>query len=138
VAVTFHVDTVQGLVRATFTRAVTLPELTAYARTLMRQGLLELPQLIDARRGTLTLSEADTREFSNLMSSLRQVYGRAAVAFVPGDAASTAVGQVYREVGAGGSSAYQAFTDVAAAEKWLTSQAADPQDPGTMLPAEDA
>lgn len=136
-AVTFHVDTVHRLVRATFTRAVTLPELTAYARTLMRQRLLELPQLIDARRGTLALSAADTREFSDVMSSLRQVYGRAAVAFVSGDAASTAVGQAYREMGAGGSSAYEAFTDLVTAERWLTSQATDSRDPGTMQRADD-
>jgi hypothetical protein len=110
-----HVD----VIRTTYLGIVTMVDLVGYARCLATEGLLDRPQLIDGREATVWLSESETRELADLMASLRAMFGAAPVAFVPGDVASLRVAEWYREMGAG-STRYEVFEEVQAAERWLT------------------
>jgi non-ribosomal peptide synthetase component F len=119
-AITFVLDPHRPLVRTTYTGRITFREVVAYAHELVHQKLLATPQLIDARRATLTLSEEETRQISDLLASLRQRHGRAPVAFVAGNAASYGVAAGYGDLGAGGIPAFSIFEDVEAADVWIT------------------
>jgi hypothetical protein len=118
-AIVFRLDAQRHLVRTTYTGAITLTELVGYARALAAQGLVAVPQLIDARRAVLTVSPAETRELSDLMASLRAGRGPAQVAFVAGDADSYYIAESYAELGAGENPGYRIFDDVGAAELWI-------------------
>ena len=115
------VDPVHRIVRATYTGPIFLPELTSHVRTLVVMQLLTLPQLIDGRRAVLALSEPEINEFSGLMGTLRQVYGRAPVAFVAGDQISEWVAEHYADAGAGDNPVFRLFDDLEAAERWIYS-----------------
>jgi hypothetical protein len=107
------------VIRTTYIGVVTLADLVGYARSLAMEGLLVHPQLIDGREATLSLSESETREFSDVMTSLRAMFGRAPVAFVPGNPASHRIARWYSEMGAG-STCLGLFEEVQAAERWIT------------------
>jgi hypothetical protein len=128
-AITFLVDSVHRVVRATYTGAVTLPDLTEYSRTLLALQVLALPQLIDARGATLLLSEGDLEDFSALMGSLRRVFGHAPVAFVAGNHLSYLTAEHYEDLSAGYNPAFRVFEDVATAETWIVGHATG-HDPG--------
>jgi hypothetical protein len=108
------------LVRTTYTGFITLVDLVTYARALATHGLLGHPNLIDGRKATVLLSERETREFAQLMTSLRTMLGTAPVAFVSGNVTSQRTAHRYRDMGAG-SNPYQVFDDVGVAEGWLAS-----------------
>ena len=113
------VDPAHGFVRVTLTGSIALPELASHAHTLLTLQLLALPQLIDGRRSLLALSEAEIGEFSDLMASLRRVYGRAPVAFVARDQISEWVAERYADAGAGDNPGFRVFDDFEAAEHWI-------------------
>jgi hypothetical protein len=117
-SITYVVDSRIRLVRSTYTGFVTLVDLVTYVKTLAAAGLLDHAMLIDARQATLLLTKRDTREFAEVMESLRAMFGRARVAFVPGNVTSQRTAERYVAMGAG-SNPYQVFEDVSAAEGWL-------------------
>lgn len=117
-SITYVVDPRVHLIRTVYTGFVTLVDLVTYVKTLAAQGVLGHPMLIDARHATLLLTEQDTREFAQVMESLRAMFGKAPVAFVPGNVTSQRTAERYVEMGAG-SNPYQVFEDVATAEGWL-------------------
>ena len=114
-------DQQSELVRTTLVGSVSLADLARHARALATNRLLTVDQLVDGRMGSLRLSLDETREFADLMGSLRSVYGSARVAFVPGDAESHRFAERYREMGAGANPAFALFEDVPSAEVWLVS-----------------
>jgi hypothetical protein len=118
VSISFLLDHHHHLVRTTFLGIIPLIDLVIYVRSLATQGLLRYPQLIDAREATLRLTAPELREIAGLMTSLRAMFGKAPVAFVPGDAGSYGVVQQYWEMGAGGTE-LAVFEDVGAAEVWI-------------------
>jgi hypothetical protein len=117
-SITYLLDPQLNVIRTTYLGIITLVDLVGYARSLATEGLLSHPQLIDGREATVWLSESETRELADLMASLRAMFGAAPVAFVPGDDASLRVAERYREIGAG-STHYEVFDEVQAAEHWL-------------------
>ena len=117
-SIMYGVDERVPLVRTTYTGFVTLVDLVTYVKTLAAQGLLGHPMLIDARHATLLLTEQDTREFAQVMESLRAMFGKAPVAFVSRNVTSQRTAERYVEMGAG-SNTYQLFEDLATAEGWL-------------------
>lgn len=117
-SISYLLDARLKLIRSTFVGVITLVDLVAYVRSLAAEDLLQHPQLIDARKATLRLTEWEIREIADLMTSLRTMFGRAPVGFVAGNAASRRIVQRYREMGAG-STRFEVFEDMAAAEVWL-------------------
>jgi hypothetical protein len=107
------------LIRTTCIGIVTMVDLVGYVRALATERLLIHPQLVDGREATLWLTESETRELADLMTSLRAMFGAAPVAFVPGNLASHRVAQRYCEMGAG-STRLELFEEIHAAERWLT------------------
>jgi hypothetical protein len=107
------------VIRTTYVGIITLADLVGYVRSLATEGLLVCPQLIDGREATLWLTEGETREFADLMTSLRAMFGGAPVAFVSGNPASLRIARRYSEMGAG-STCLGLFDEVQAAERWLT------------------
>jgi hypothetical protein len=122
-SISYLLDPHLQVIRTTYLGIVTLADLVAYVRSLATEGLLKHPQLIDAREATLWLTESETRELSDLMTSLRALFGGAPVAFVPGNSASHRVARRYGEMGAG-STRLELFEGVQAAERWLTEREA--------------
>ena len=118
-SINFLVDPQRQVVRTSYIGLVGPVELTAYARSLVSQGLLRRAQLIDCRTATLALTAGDTRRLSDMMGELRAEHGTAPVAFVAGDAASYDVARWYLELGAGSNPAFEVFADIAAAETWI-------------------
>lgn len=117
-SISYLLDLHGDVIRTTYLGTITMVDLVGYVRCLATEGLLDRPQLIDGRGATVWLSEGETRELAELMASLRAMFGAAPVAFVPGDAASMRVAEWYREMGAG-STRYEVFEEVQAAERWL-------------------
>jgi hypothetical protein len=106
------------VIRTTYIGIITMVDLVGYARSLATEGLLRHPQLIDGREATLWLTESETRELADLMTSLRAMFGAAPVAFVPGDRSSHRIAKRYSEMGAG-TTRLEVFEEVRAAELWL-------------------
>jgi hypothetical protein len=117
-SISYLLDPKLEVIRTTYLGIVTMVDLVGYVRTLATEGLLRLPQLIDGREATVWLTEDETRELAELMTSLRAMFGSAPVAFVPGNLASHRVARRYREMGAG-STRLEVFEEVRAAELWL-------------------
>jgi hypothetical protein len=118
-AISFVLDRERRCVRAVYSGVIAPQDVERYAAALVQQRLLHLPQLIDARRALLALSEADVRNLAALMASLRQVHGRAPVAFVPGNEASHDVAEQYAELGAGDNARFRIFDTLESAEGWF-------------------
>lgn len=117
-SISYLLDPHEHVIRTTYLGIITMVDVVGYVRSLATEGLLTHPQLIDGREATVWLSEGETRELADLMASLRAMFGAAPVAFVPGDDASLRVAERYREMGAG-STRYEVFEEVQAAERWL-------------------
>ena len=117
-SISFLADHHHHLVRTTCLGIITMVELVVYFRSLATQGLLKYPQLIDAREATLRLTATELREIADQMTSLRAMFGKAPIAFVPRDAESYRVAREYGVMGAGGTE-LEVFEDVAAAEVWI-------------------
>jgi hypothetical protein len=118
-SISFLLDPHLQVIRTTYVGIITMVDLVAYARSLATERLLMHPQLVDGRAATLRLTENETREFADLMTSLRAMFGeKAPVAFVPGDTESYRVVQQYWEMGAGGTE-LAVFVEVGAAEVWI-------------------
>jgi hypothetical protein len=106
------------VLRTTYTGIITMSDVVGYVRSLATEGLLIHPQLIDGREATVWLTESETRELADLMTSLRAMFGAAPVAFVPGNIASHRVAQRYSEMGAG-ATRLELFDELQDAERWL-------------------
>jgi hypothetical protein len=117
-SISYLLDPRVHVIRTTYLGIISMADLVGYVRSLATEGLLIHPQLIDGREATVWLTESETRELADLMTSLRAMFGAAPVAFVPGDFASHRVAERYREMGAG-STRYEVFEEVRAAEQWL-------------------
>jgi hypothetical protein len=118
-AIRFFVDEEDELVRTVCTGVITLRDFELYAGILADRGLLRMPQLIDGRRALFAFRRGELEWFARLMTMLREVYGRAPVAFVTGDAIARELAQHYAALGAGGNPAYRVFTDLLAAREWI-------------------
>jgi hypothetical protein len=114
----FLVDPHSQLLRTTYLGLITTVELARYVWALAERDLLKHAQLIDARQATLALAPEDIRMFAELMTTLRERYGRAPVAFVPGNEVSYRVAETYEDLGAG-ANRFATFPDLASAEAWL-------------------
>src|SRR6476646_2706917 len=119
----FLVQPRDRIVRVTYMGNVTLRDLAAHVRRLVDAGLLHRPRLVDSRAATITASPEDIRIFSSLMSTLHARYGRAPVAFVPGDRSWLEVADVFRDLGAGANPDFAILPDIQAAETWLSAEA---------------
>jgi CheY-like chemotaxis protein len=65
------------------------------------------------------MSPQDVRILSELMVKLRDRWGCAPVAFVPGNDVNACVASLYQDHGAGGNPQFATFADLRAAEQWL-------------------
>ena len=119
--ITFLLDADLGLVRTTYSGMIGLSDLAHYVYLLSQRDWLRLPQLIDGRQGGLTMSPQDVRILSDLMVRLRDRWGCAPVAFVPGNDINACVAALYQDNGAGGNPWFATFADLHAAEQWLAS-----------------
>ena len=115
----FLVQPGDHIVRVTYTGTITLMDLSRHVQRLVHSNLLDRPRLVDSRNATFRLTGEDIRIFSSLMSTLRDRYGRAPVAFVPGDDSWYSAAEVYRDLGAGGNPRFASFPDMEAAQTWL-------------------
>jgi CheY-like chemotaxis protein len=119
--ITFLLDVDLGLVRTTFTGMIGLADLAHYVYLLSQRDWLRLPQLVDGRQGGLTMSPQDVRILSDLMVRLRDRWGCAPVAFVPGNDVNACVAAQYQDHGAGGNPWFATFADLHSAEQWIAS-----------------
>lgn len=117
--ITFLLDVDLGLVRTTCTGMIGLADLAHYVYLLSQRDWLRIPQLIDGRQGALTMSPQDVKILSELMVKLRDRWGSAPVAFVPGNDINACVASLYQDHSAGGNPQFATFTDLHAAEEWL-------------------
>ena len=119
----FLVQPQDRIVRVTYVGNVTLRDLASHMRRLVDAGLLQRPRLVDSRAATITVSPEDIRILSSLMSTLHARYGRAPVAFVPGDRSWFQFADVFRDLGAGANPRFAILPDIEAAETWLGAEA---------------
>ena len=115
----FLVEPGDRIVRVTYTGIITLMELSRHVQRLVDANLLDRPKLVGSRNATFRLTGEDIRIFTSLMSTLHARYGRAPVAFVPGDDSWHSAAEVYRDLGAGGNPRFASFPDMEAAQTWL-------------------
>jgi hypothetical protein len=121
-AISITLDEEHRYVRSVYSGVIALQDMEEHVATLVRQALLGRPQLIDARRALLALNETDLQHFASMLTPLRNVYGRAPVAFVAGNEVSYDVAERYAELGAGGNPGFRVFEDLRHAEAWIASR----------------
>jgi DNA-binding MarR family transcriptional regulator len=117
--VAFDYDRDSGLVRTTAEGLVTEEDWVRHVRALERAGLLEVRQLLDARRIIYNASSDEVRRLASFVRAYRGRRGTVRTAFVATEPHVYGLARMYGAMTMEVDPGFAVFDDLGAAEAWL-------------------
>ena len=116
--ISFSVDA-SGMMRTVLRGVITAPQCVAHMEAREAQGLLDRPQIVDARGARLALSTEELRTIATLAKATRRRGPVGPTALVASDDLVYGIARMYEGFDPHGSMGFAVFRTIEEAEHWI-------------------